>query len=62
MFGLENRYDFFYAWLAYRELQQTNPQECSRYGTIYHLRWKRGEYYPRYRWIGVQGIVPSINF
>lgn len=62
LFGLEHGYDFFYAWLAYRELQRTNPHECSRYGTVYHLRWKRGEYYPRYRWIGVQGIVPSINF
>ena len=38
LFGFERDCDFFYAWLAYKELQKRNPKVCSKFATTY-LRW-----------------------
>lgn len=38
LFGFERDYDFFYAYLGYKELQKRNPKECSGYATKY-LNW-----------------------
>ena len=38
LFGFERDSDFFYAVLAYKELQRRNPKGCSRYATAYQ-RW-----------------------
>ena len=38
LFGFERDCDFFYAYLAYRELQKRNPKVCSEFATTY-LRW-----------------------
>ena len=37
-FGFERDCDFFYAWLAYRDLQKKSPKVCSEYATLYQ-RW-----------------------
>lgn len=38
LFGFERDCDFFYAYLAYKELQKKKPKECSEFATTY-LRW-----------------------
>jgi len=38
LFGFERDCDFFYAYLAYKELQKRNPKVCSEFATTY-LRW-----------------------
>ena len=42
LFGFERDCDFFYAYLAYEELQKRSPLECSRLATCY-LRWYDGD-------------------
>lgn len=37
-FGLERDCDFFYCWLAYKELQKKSPKVCGNYATLYQ-RW-----------------------
>lgn len=37
-FGLDRDCDFFYAYLAYKELQKRNPKVCSKFATTY-IRW-----------------------
>lgn len=37
-FGFDRDSDFFYAFLAYKELQKRNPKACSEFATTY-LRW-----------------------
>ena len=37
-FGFDRDCDFFYAFLAYKELQKRNPKVCSDFATTY-LRW-----------------------
>lgn len=38
LFGFERDCDFFYAYLAYKELQKRNPKVCSEFATTY-LKW-----------------------
>ena len=38
LFGFDRDCDFFYAFLAYKELQKKKPKECSEFATTY-LRW-----------------------
>ena len=38
LFGFERDCDFFYAYLAYKELQKRNPKVCSEFATTY-IRW-----------------------
>lgn len=38
LFGFERDYDFFYAFLGYKELQKRNPRGCSEMATAY-IRW-----------------------
>ena len=38
LFGFEMDCDFFYAWLAYKELQKKSPKGCSEFATTY-IRW-----------------------
>lgn len=38
LFGFDRDCDFFYAYLAYKELQKRNPKVCSEFATTY-LRW-----------------------
>lgn len=37
-FGLDRDCDFFYCYLAYKELQKKKPKECSEFATTY-IRW-----------------------
>lgn len=37
-FGLDRDCDFFYCYLAYKELQKRNPKVCSEFATTY-IRW-----------------------
>lgn len=37
-FGFERDCDFFYCYLAYKELQKRNPKVCSEFATTY-IRW-----------------------
>jgi len=38
LFGFDRDCDFFYCYLAYKELQKKKPKECSEFATTY-LRW-----------------------
>lgn len=37
-FGMDRDCDFFYCYLAYKELQKKKPKECSEFATTY-IRW-----------------------
>lgn len=59
LFGFERDCDFLYAFLAYKELQKTNPRVCGEYATTY-LRWyDAGIKKAEYLW---KGILPKIPF
>lgn len=38
LFGFDRDCDFFYCYLAYKELQKKKPKECSEFATTY-IRW-----------------------
>jgi len=59
LFGLENDYDFFYAYLAHKELGELHPLECSRYAGAYQAWFGKQLLKPKYRW---QGVLPEIEF
>lgn len=62
LFGFENDYDFFYAALAYKELQKRNPKGCSRLATVYQKRYAERSMQENRYWAGSRGILPEINF
>ena len=62
LFGLEHRYDFFYACLAWDELVKRFPFECKRYLGAYLLRYQKAQLKPRSYWIGEYGVAPNIDF
>ena len=62
LFELEHDYDFFYAFLAYKELARKEPAACRRYVDVYRSRMKNGCLLPRAKWLGSQGKVPKIEF
>lgn len=59
LFGFERDCDFFYAWLAYKELQKSNPKVCSEFATTY-LRWY--EIGARKKPFEFREILPKIDF
>jgi hypothetical protein len=63
LFGFEKDTDFFYAYLAYKELCQVQPTACSKYLARYTGRWESGRTYKARDWtIKVRGIFPEIRF
>lgn len=62
LFGLEHDYDFFYAFLAHKELEKRNPEGCKKYLQRYQSRWKQQQLFSRKYWLGSQRIAPEINF
>ena len=54
LFGYERECDFFYAWLAYKELQRRNPAACSRYATFYHRWYESGNKRKPHEWKEIQ--------
>lgn len=63
LFGFKSDFDFFYAALAYKELQKRNPKDCSRLATIYQRRYRVGNVFTSKRWLTgkVDGILPDID-
>ena len=63
LFGFEKDTDFFYAYLAYKELCQVQPTACSKYLARYTGRWESGRTYKACDWtVKVRGIFPEIKF
>lgn len=62
IFGLEKNYDFFYFYLAWEELKNSNKDECVLYSTRYVYRYKNGIFLPPSSWIGSHGQMPEIKF
>lgn len=62
LFGFDRDSDFFYASLAYAELQRRNPEGCSRLATVYQNRYKQGCLLGSVHWTGSKGILPDIDF
>ena len=59
LFGFERDCDFFYAWLAYKELQKRNPKVCSKFATKF-LSWY--EIGARKKPFEFREILPKIDF
>lgn len=51
LFGFERDCDFFYAVLAYKELQRRNPKGCSRLATVFQKRYRDGNILPASYWL-----------
>ena len=62
LFGFEKEYDMFYAALAYRELQRTNPKGCHKLATLFQKRYDEANFLTWKNWAGSRGILPEINF
>lgn len=61
LFGLGG-FDFFYAHLAWEELQRRNSQGCSRLATSYRNWYDGGRVLGEKYWRGEKGILPPIVF
>ena len=61
LFGFERDSDFFYAALAYQELQRRNPKGCSRLATIFQNRYNEGNQLGFKYWGGYYSILPEID-
>lgn len=61
LFCLNKHSDFYYAFLAYSELQKIVPKECSRLASIYRKRYDEGRLYNAQFWTGKDGILPKID-
>lgn len=59
LFGFDKEYDFFYAWLGYKELQKRNLKGCGYYATRYQTWYELGTNKPKNKWIKMQ---PEISF
>lgn len=59
VFGLERDYDFFYAYLAWKELCKRNPEECKKYVSKYSDWYGNGTIKRPCQWRKVQ---PEISF
>lgn len=63
LYGFEKDCDFFYAWLGWKELCRRNPNECSRYVTLYQKRYNDGNLLKERYWLSnTHGIVPKVEF
>ena len=63
LYNLEHDYDFFYSWLAYKELERLYPLACKQYTTRYQKRWESGMCFAPRDWrIKDRGRQPEINF
>lgn len=62
LFGFERDTDFFYAALAYDELQRRKPKECSRLATVFQKRYNEGNQLSFKYWGGNKAILPKIDF
>lgn len=62
LFGFERDYDFFYAAMAYREIQGMNPTGCSRFMTLYSRWYGKLSVYSERFWTGETGILPDTPF
>lgn len=64
LFGFERDCDFFYAVLAYKELQRRNPKGCSRLVTVYQKRYKEGNLVESRYWLPdkPEGILFDVEF
>lgn len=58
LFGFESDADFFYAWLAYTELQKSDPKACAYYSTRYTVWYGLGTRKGRHVWRGMQPKIP----
>ena len=63
LFGFERDCDFFYAALAYKELQKRNPTGCSRLATVYQKRYSNATMLTARYWLSSnhRGILPEID-
>lgn len=62
LFGFEKDCDFFYAALAYQELQRSNPKGCSRLATVFQKRYSEENMLSFNYWGGNKAILPKIDF
>ena len=62
LFGFEKDCDFFYAALAYQELQRRKPKECSRLATVFQKRYSEENMLSFNYWGGNKAILPKIDF
>lgn len=62
LFGFKVDTDFFYAALAYKDLQGTMPKECSRLANLYNKRYKECNANEKRDWLPYtkRGILPKI--
>ena len=62
LFGFENDYDFFYAFLAYKELCRRDPEGCSFLATIYTKRYRENNTSRKTRWVGAEcNVFPDLD-
>ena len=62
LFRLDHDYDFYYAFLAHKELERTNTTACKKYLQRYKSRWEGKYLFSRKYWLGCQRIAPVIEF
>ena len=60
LFGFDKDYDFFYAMLAYKDLQRRNPMGCRRFLTAYQKEYEEGNLRGELFWSGKNGILPKV--
>ena len=62
LFGFKRDYDFFYAALAYNDLQKRNPKGCSRLATVFQKRYDEGNLLRVHYWTSERdGILPKLD-
>ena len=62
LFGFERDSDFFYATLAYEELQGRKPKECKRLATVYQKRYNDGVFRTSKCWIGKRDGILNFGY
>lgn len=63
LFGFESDSDFFYAALAYEELQRERPNECKRLAYVYQKRYKNQTFLKAKYWLAdkCDGILLELD-
>lgn len=59
LFGLDRESDFFYAWLAWKELEKKEPLQCERYVLRYAKWYKNFCDMRKQKW---DMVLPKIDF
>lgn len=59
LFGFERDCDFFYCYLAYKEIQRRNPKGCGRLATCYRRWYDGGIRKKPFKW---REVLPEIDF